>query len=131
MILGPFTTLKSTFLITFHDGYLFLIKLNLKSSVKYAFSKTGLPLFSHHIEKLKEQPLNELFANHEIEKIDLKSDVEFELIKNLLVDTQLKFKLKKKEVRLTPDLGLSDDEIKYLSYVLGSKMKDNRNESYS
>lgn len=127
MILGPFTTYKSTYLLSIQDGFLYLIKLNLKSSIKYAISKSGLPLFSGHIDKLKAQPLNKLFAEHKIEKIDLKSGIKFELIKNHLVDVQLRFKWKNKEYRLTPDLTFCNHEITYLSESFGNKMEDQRN----
>lgn len=128
MILGPFTTFRSTFLLSFQDGYLYLIKLNLKSSIKYYFSKSDLPLFTGHIDRLKAQPVHKLLADHKIEKIDLKSDVKFELIKNLLVDIQLRFNFRNKEYRLSPDLGFSDYEIDYLSNALGNKMEDKRHE---
>lgn len=128
MILGPFTTFRSTFLLSIQDGYLYLIKLNLKSSIKYSISKSDLPLFTGHIDKLKAQPIHKLLADHKIVKIDLKSNVKFELIKNLLVDIQLRFYFRNKEYRLTPDLGYSDYEIAYLSNALGNKMEDKRNE---
>jgi hypothetical protein len=87
-----------------------------------------LPLFTGHIDRLKAQPVHKLLADHKIEKIDLKSDVKFELIKNILVDIQLRFNFRNKEYRLSPDLGFSDYEIDYLSNALGNKMEDKRHE---
>jgi hypothetical protein len=85
-----------------------------------------LPFFTGHIDKLKAQSIHKLLLDHKVEKIDLKSDVKFELIKNLLVDIQLRFNFRNKEYRLSPDLGCSDYEIVHLSNALGIKLEDKR-----